>query len=121
MLQFFDGRYIQMENWLIKFNQEVETAHSARSRGNEGMARVCARRAAGAIAGEFLRRCNAPDPGPNAYDRLSILAQMIELSGETRQIVSHFLLRITPEHTLPVEADLIAEATWLKEKLLNQP
>ena len=37
-------------------NQELEMARSSRCSGNEGRARVCARRAAGHVVGEYLTR-----------------------------------------------------------------
>jgi hypothetical protein len=35
-------------------------------------------------------------------------------------VAGHFLIRITPEHELPVEVDLIAKARWLKTELLDR-
>lgn len=106
-----------MEDWVAKFDQEISTAQAARARGNEGMARVCARRAAGLAAGEYLIRHGMDDPALNAFERLQILAGLDSLPAEIRQVAGHFLLRITPEYRLPVDADLIAEALWLKDKL----
>lgn len=105
--------------WENDFNAEIRQAEAARSTGNEGMARVCARRAAGAVIGEYLRRCGLPDPGPNAFDRIQQLANLTSLHPQARQVADHLLTRVTPDHTLPIDADLIAEARWLKEVLLE--
>ena len=39
-------------DWQIKIKAEFDKAEQARARGNEGQARVCARRAAGIAARE---------------------------------------------------------------------
>ena len=106
--------------WRQLFENEIAQAESARSAGNEGMARVCARRAAGIVIGEYIRRLGIPDPGPSAYDRLRYLSGISEQTPEIHIIVNHFLVNITPDRNLPVDADLIAEARWLDNKLLNE-
>jgi len=105
--------------WQIKFSKELEQAEAARRAGNEGMARVCARRAAGILIGQYIQENNLPPAGPSAYDRLRYLASQPELGPKVREVAGHCLVRITPEHDLPVEADLIAEVRWLKGKLLG--
>ena len=44
----------QYDDCKIKYDQEINRAEKARQDGNEGMARVCARRAAGIVVGEYL-------------------------------------------------------------------
>jgi quercetin dioxygenase-like cupin family protein len=107
------------ELWKIKFEAEIQRAESARSAGNEGMARVCARRAAGLALAEYYTRRRLPFNGPSAYDHLRTLAGLPDVPEQVRAVADHFLVRITPEHSLPVEADLIAEARWLAETLLD--
>jgi hypothetical protein len=107
-------------NWENQLQNELHQADIARAAGNEGMARVSARRAAGIIIGEFFRRHGGIQPGPSAYDRLKFLRQQPEISQKVRQVAEHFLVRITPEYELPVEADLIAEARWLQSELLDR-
>ena len=108
-------------HWKTKFEAEIRQAEAARASGNEGMARVCARRAAGQALGEYFSRQGLPSRGPSAYDHLRSLASLPEIPEQVRTVAQHFLVRITPEHTLPVEADLIAEARWLAETLLDYP
>ena len=83
------------------------------------MARVCARRAAGIVVGEYFRRSGLPDPGASAYDRLRLLAEFPGLPQEVGQIAGHFTVHIDTEHRLPVDADLISEARWLAQTLLG--
>lgn len=108
-----------MNEWQEQANTELAHARSARRQGKEGMARVCARRAAGIIAGEYLRREGVSVSDPSAYHRLQVLLGMPGLSIETRQATEALLLRVNSDHTLPVQVDLIAAAGWLASALLQ--
>lgn len=103
-----------------RFQDELARAETARAAGNEGMARVCARRAAGLVVNAYLRHRRLPLPGPSAYDSLRYLVGLPDLPENIRDVAEHFLLRITPDHNLPVNADLVAEARWLKRQLLDR-
>lgn len=109
------------ETWKLKFEAELRQAEAAREAGNEGMARVCARRAAGHALSEYYTRRELPFYGPSAYDHLRSLEELPDVPEPVREVARHFTVRITPEHTLPVEADLIAEARWLADTLLSLP
>ena len=106
--------------WDQSFNTEIERAQQARSEGNEGMARVCARRAAGIVVGEYFRRNHLQSSPSSAYDRLKLLRDLSSLPYNIQQLAEVFLIRITPEHKLPIEADLIALAMQLKSQLLSE-
>jgi hypothetical protein len=105
--------------WELLFLQEIQQAETARTAGKEGMARVCARRAAGIVIGEYLRRNGLSNVDSSAYDRLRYLYTLPEISPQTRLVISHLLTRVTPDHSLPLEVDLIAETRWLKNNLLS--
>lgn len=105
--------------WLRHYTAELEHAQAARQSGNEGMARVCARRAVGWVLGEFFQRQGMRFHNPSAYERLKFLIEMDGVPEDIKKIAGHFTLRITPDHDLPIEADLIQEAQWLREKLLD--
>jgi len=98
---------------------ELRQAESARDDGNEGKARVCARRAAGIAATEYLNRLGDPHPGTSAYDRLRYLYEMAGLPPSVRELTGHFLERVTQEFTFPIEVDLIADAHQLAAELLG--
>lgn len=95
-------------------------AESARSMGNEGRARVCARRAAGHIAGEYLLRRGVTFRTESALERLRYLESYPELKPGEVEIVQHFLIHTTPDHNLPIQADLIADVHSLAQWLLNE-
>jgi len=104
-------------DWRATFENELAAATSARESGNEGQARVCARRAAGVVIGEYLRRQALPAPA-TALDRLRLLASDPAFSPEIHALAGRFLVRLNPDHQLPIEADLLADARRLAEILL---
>jgi hypothetical protein len=107
-------------SWETIFTREIENAEAARSTGNEGKARVCARRAAGAAAGEYFSRQGSPSRRGSAYYNLQRLRDQPDIPLSIRQIAAQFLERITEDHKLPSEADLISEARRLADELLNE-
>jgi hypothetical protein len=106
-------------SWQKEFNREIFRAELARLQGNEGKARVCARRAASAAIAEFLERKGLPDPGVSAIDRLRLVKDLQEVSEEARQAAHYLLVRVAPDHNLPIDVDLIAEARRLEQELLE--
>ncbi len=96
-----------------RIEQELESGKNARQQGLEGRARVCARRAAGAAVGEYLRQRGLSAPGPGAVEVLTYLANLPALPDQVRQTVDHLVMRVTEQHSLPIEADLLVEAQWL--------
>ncbi len=109
-----------MSDWKERFEQELAQARAARDRGNEGQARVCARRAAGIAIGEYLRRHHLPDLGPSAYDKLRFLTELPGLPPKVYELAQHLTLRVTEDFHLPVNADLIAETRLLADLLLDE-
>jgi HEPN domain-containing protein len=99
---------------------EFEKAKQARARGNEGQARVCARRAAGIAIREYLTRKGIRPPSSSAIDLLNLLKDDPHLSSDLKLIADHLTLRVNEEFKLPVNADLIAEARVLCDELLKK-
>jgi hypothetical protein len=97
---------------------ELEQAQAARLTGNEGRARVCARRAAGIAARDFLTRNRVPLRGQSAIDALRALAEFPGLAPDLATAAVHLTVRVTEEFVLPMDADLIADARLLCERLL---
>ncbi len=102
-----------------QINAELEHAEQARDRGNEGQARVCARRAAGIAAREFFTRRGSIVRTPSAYDLLNLLADEPLLPADLRQSVGYLTLRVNEEFKLPVDVDLIEEARKLCKELVK--
>ena len=89
---------------------ELANAERARLDKNEGKARVCARRAAGLAAREFLIKRGAHLRKDSVYETLKTLASWPGLSMDLRTAALHLTLQVTKEFTLPENIDLIAEA-----------
>jgi hypothetical protein len=107
------------ESWELEYQSEIEHASQARSTGNEGMARVCARRAAGIIIGEYLLRRGFTNLAHSAYARISIFKDLPDVKQQWKDKAGHFLLKVSLDHKLPLDADLISDAMWLEKNLLN--
>jgi hypothetical protein len=97
---------------------ELERAKAARAAGNEGRARVCARRAAGMAARFFLTRHEVrrfePAQGEirsaSAYEALQTLAMFPGLAPDLKQAAVYLTMRVRREFHLPPGIDLIDEA-----------
>ncbi|HUG34161.1 MAG TPA: hypothetical protein VMJ90_05290 [Anaerolineales bacterium] len=106
-----------------EIDSELEKAKQARARGNEGQARVCARRAAGIAIREYLTRKRIRPPSASAMDLLALIKDDPHLPPDLKLIADHLTLRVTEEFKLPIQVDLIAEAELFCEQLLktNKP
>lgn len=107
-----------MNDWRSQIQAEFQKAEEARQRGNEGQARVCARRAAGIAVREYLTRQGIRPPSASAYDLLNLLKDDPRLSPDLKLIADHLTLRVTEEFKLPINADLIAEARKFCKELI---
>jgi hypothetical protein len=105
--------------WKVEYKKEIEHAFLARSDGNEGMARVCARRAAGIIIGEYLYRQGYSNLSNSAYARLSLFNNLPDVDQIYKDITNHFLMKVNLDRKLPMDADLISEVIWLKNNLIR--
>jgi hypothetical protein len=105
-------------DWCIEYTKEIEHAFSALQAGNAGKARVCARRAAGIIIGEYLNRRGYPYPRDSAYGCLAIFISLPGVGKDYQDIANHFLLIVDRDHKLPEDIDLISDAQRLAENLL---
>ena len=116
---FFVSIISAMKDWKEEIQAELERAEAARARGNEGQARVCARRAAGIAAREYLAHRGEIVRTPSAYDLLNLLKDDTRLPLQLKQIAEHLTLRVNEEFKLPVDVDLIEEAKKFCEEVFN--
>ena len=93
--------------------EELRNAESARLNKNEGRARVCARRAAGMAARDFLSRQGVRRRNNSAYEALKVLADFPGLAVGLRAAAEQLTTRVNEAFTLPGGVDLIAEARKL--------
>ncbi len=100
-------------------HRELEDAHRARIDGNEGRARVCARRAAG-WAVSFTRSLNEEcEVEANAYEMLQWLAQQVDTADAVRSAATRLTARVSLDHTLPFPEDPLDDAQMIVETLLG--
>lgn len=109
-----------MGSWRQELESEFASAQAARARGNEGQARVCARRAAGIAIREYLARRGQPQRKRSAYDLLNTMKSDPATPPDLQPLLEHLTLRVTEEFRLPVEADLVADARALCRALLGE-
>lgn len=107
-----------MQNWKQTFEKELQMAGDARARGNEGQARVCARRAAGAIVREYLLRCGVSSRTSSAFDLLKSLLELPDVPDEARRAAEYLTLRVNEDFQLPAAINLVEEAQTLCQSLL---
>ena len=94
-----------------QIKEELLLAKQSRLEGNEGRARVCARRAAGAAVKDYLKKkIGITHKQENAIQSLLILAQMETLPARVQEAVNWLVQRVNQDHNLPPEVDLIHEA-----------
>lgn len=99
--------------------KELENANRARIEGNEGQARVCARRAAG-WAVSFMRSLTEKgEIESNAYDMLQWLAQQVDTPDVVRSAAIRLTTHVSLDHTLPFPEDPIEDAGMIVEALLG--
>lgn len=114
----YDRSMIQ-EDWLATFEKEILQAEAARAAGNEGKARVCARRAAGLLAYQVLLRDGIEPQGNSALEYLQQMKNHPGLDEKTRDTAALFLLRVDNNKNLPVDVDLLTQARWLRRHLFG--
>jgi len=105
--------------WSAEIEHELSLARDARRRGNEGRARVCARRAAGFAARIYLQRCAVAVRGSSVLDLLDRLATAPGIDDEIRRRTLLFAVRVDTDFKLPEGVDLIHEAELLCTQLLR--
>jgi hypothetical protein len=90
---------------------ELETAGSARSAGNEGKVRVCARRAAGFALTELLSaRTHGISRIPDAVTLISSLRDDTAAGSSVTDAASRLVARVAGDPGYPAGADPLADA-----------
>ena len=99
-----------MEAPKLQIKEELLLAKQSRLEGNEGRARVCARRAAGAAVQKYLIKKGISQKQENAIQSLLIFRQLVSLPVRVQEAVDWLVERVNQDHNLPSEIDLIHEA-----------
>jgi hypothetical protein len=99
-----------MEGSTLQIQEELLLAKQSRIEGNEGRARVCARRAAGAAAQNYLLKGGIINQSGNVLDSLQTFKHELPLPERVMRAVDWLMQRVDLDHNLPEEVDLITEA-----------
>lgn len=91
---------------------EMTAAQVARAAGNEGRARVCARRAVGHAARAFYARTGVAQPG-DALAQLKHLRDDARLPEALRAAAGRLTVKVDHDHHLPFADDPLADARTL--------
>jgi hypothetical protein len=103
-----------------QIEEELRRANAARAEGNEGRARVCARRAAGAaLRDQFLRTTGKTIP-TSTVDLLRAAEDLAGLSARGREAAKRLLQKVDEGFNLPQDWDLLVEARILIAELGNR-
>lgn len=100
---------------------EAEMSNAIRSReaGNEGRARVCARRAAGLAAAIYYEQWSPQAVGKSAYDLIKWLGEREELDVSLRAAAQRLIQKVRVDHTLPHQQDPLSDARTLISAFLQ--
>ncbi len=90
--------------------QELAAAQAARQDGNDGKARVCARRAAALATEVWLARLPMPLWRGDAMALLRQIQQNASFTLPIRQATERLSTPVTRQHTAPFTTDPIADA-----------
>ena len=98
------------EYYLGKIEQEISTARQSVAAGNEGKARVCARRAAGWAIQWFVSRNARPGWRTDAMSQLGNLQSDESFSNEVHAAARRLSARISDRFEYSPSADPIEDA-----------
>jgi hypothetical protein len=108
------------DGWQSELDREFNLAETARAKGNDGRARVCARRAAGIAVREYLIRRGENVSSASAYDLLRQLTETEDTPSRPKEICYHLTMRVSEDFKLPIDADLVDESRELCKALLPE-
>ncbi len=103
------------EPWRDRIDAELARADRARAEGREGLARVCARRAAGwALRAYYLHRTGRAAP-TSALDLLRWFYGDAAAPAELRLAAARLTVRVTKDSRLPHAEDPLLDARRIVE------
>jgi hypothetical protein len=103
-----------------QIESEFEHARLALKSGNDGRARVCARRAAGIAIGVWLSRRDETGWPVDAINRLRFAREHSSLPDDVRGAAGRLTARVTPDFTSPFDADPVEDALILVRHFLHE-
>lgn len=114
-----------MDDTINRVTTELLNAYIARVEGKEGLARVCARRAAGWAIQFYLKSMGIDLQSPSALEHIRYLHQLDNVPPLLQKTLEHLQVKVSKDASgdkicwpLP-DVDLIQEAHWLAEQMLG--
>jgi hypothetical protein len=96
-----------------RIDSELKRAEEARAAGNEGQARVCARRAAGLAIRAYYQQQGAANWGGDAWTQLNRLKNDAAVPDAIRAMAVRLTTQVNHNHQLPFEEDVLEDARAL--------
>jgi hypothetical protein len=115
-------RFVPMtrESALAQIGKEHDLAKRARDAGNDGMVRVCARRAAGIAITYSLQAHPGTDRGNDAMSKLYQLRRDTSRPQAVRDAASRLTARVTAEFTSPYSTDPMDDAMIIISHFMDE-
>ena len=101
----------------MNVEQELAAGEAAGRDGNEGKARVCARRAVALATEAWRARLSLPTWRGDAMEQLRRIQQDASLPGPVRQAAERLSTTVTKRHLAPFTTDPIGDARVIIEHL----
>jgi len=104
-----------------EIEKELKRGREAKKDGNEGMTRVCARRAAG-VAIRLWKDKRGRDVkwGTSAMSQLKTMALEETFPEAVRHAAERLTTQQLPDHTMPFDNDPLEDAAIVVEYLINE-
>jgi hypothetical protein len=104
-----------------KVEEELHQASHWREKGNEGRARVCARRAAGWAVGNYRRRSSHTDVDDDAYKQLIWLRDQVDADRQLTEAADRLCTKVCEDFKLPHHEDPLEDARVIIDGLRTLP
>ena len=103
-----------------RIEAELEFARDEYAKGNEGRARVCARRAAGWAVAAYWKQHLGAEPHLNAYQLLRWFQKLEDVPIDLRSAATRLTTRVTPTYELPHDEDPLEDAQAIVQALMKE-
>ena len=104
-------------NWQEQIEQELGQAASGLREKNDGLARVCARRAVGLAVQAWIERSGVRTWPADVMNQLRKIQQQEAFPLEMREAAQRLLTKITQRDQAPLSTDPIADARLILKHL----
>jgi hypothetical protein len=105
--------------WPISITRELVGAAAAWKSGNDGKARVCARRAVALADEAWLAQQASPSWSGDAMAHLRRIQQDVSFPSSVRQAAERLTTTVTRKHRAPFTTDPIGDANAVIEFLIG--